>query len=168
MTLPHAVLWNKASQAQLSIMKFKMFQQGKIMKKQYLAVLFTLICVLGLGLSARAQEQDTVFTNAPFDFVAGGKVLPAGKYTVNRVAPASGSRELEMRSYETRASVFVLPTVFDDIQSGKAQLNFEHLGDAYFLSAIQTPIGTYTIDIPPSAIKLAQTQPRGGSHPGGN
>jgi len=138
------------------------------MKKQYLAVLFTLICLLGLGLSAQAQEQDTVVINVPFEFVAGGKVLPAGKYTVNRVAPASGSRELEMRSYETRASVFVLPTVFDDVRSDKAQLNFEHLGDTYFLSAIETPIGTYTVDIPPSAIKLAQTQQQSGSHSGSN
>jgi len=138
------------------------------MKKQYLAVLFTLICLLGLGLSAQAQEQDTVVINVPFEFVTGGKVLPAGKYTVNRVAPASGSRELEMRSYETRASVFVLPTVFDDVRSDKAQLNFEHLGDTYFLSAIETPIGTYTVDIPPSAIKLAQTQQQSGSHSGSN
>jgi len=138
------------------------------MKKQYLTVLFTLICVLGLGLGARAQEQDTVVTNVPFDFVAGGKVLPAGTYRVSRVAPASGSRELELRSYETRASVFVLPTAFDDVQSDKAQLHFEHLGDEYFLSAIETPIGTYAIDMPPAAVKLAQTQPQGGSHSGGN
>ena len=145
-----------------------MFQQGEIMKKQYLTVLFTLICVLGLGLGARAQEEDTVVTKVPFDFVAGGKVLPAGTYRVSRVAPASGSRELEMRSYETRASVFVIPTVFDDVRSDKAQLHFEHLGDTYFLSAIETPIGTYSVDIPPSAIKLAQTQPQGGSHSGGH
>ena len=136
------------------------------MKKQYLASLFTLMCVLGLGLSARAQEEDTVVTKVPFDFVAGGKVLPAGEYTVNRVSPTTGSRELEMRSYETRASVFVLPTVFDDVRSDRAQLHFEHLGDTYFLSAVETPIGTYTIDIPLSAIKLAATQPQGGSHAG--
>ncbi len=107
------------------------------MKKQYLTVLFTLICVFGLGLGARAQEQDTVVTNVPFDFVAGGQVLPAGTYRVSRVDSTSGSRELEISSYETRASVFVIPTVFDDVQSDKAQLNFEHLGGKYFLSAIE-------------------------------
>ena len=145
-----------------------MFQQGEIMKKQYLAVLFTLTCVLGLGLGARAQEEDTVVTKVPFDFVAGGKVLPAGTYRVSRVDSTSGSRELEISSYETRASVFVIPTVFDDVQSGKAQLNFEHLGDTYFLSAIETPIGTYAINLPPAAIKLAQMQQPGGSHAGGH
>ena len=138
------------------------------MKKQYLAVLFTAICVVGLGLSARAQEQDTVVTNVPFDFMAGGQVLPAGSYTVMRVHPTSGSRELEIRSYETGVSVFVIPALFDDAQSDKAQLNFEHLGDTYFLSAIKTPIGTYAIDIPPAAVKLAQTQQPGGSHSGGH
>ena len=138
------------------------------MKKQYLAVLFTLICLSGLGLSARAQEQDTVVTNVPFDFVAGGKVLPAGKYRVMRVHPFTGSRELEIASYETHASAFVIPRVFDDVQSDKVQLNFEHLEDTYFLSAIETPIGTYSIDIPPAAIKLAQMQQQGGSHSGGH
>jgi hypothetical protein len=145
-----------------------MFHQGEIMKKQYLTVLFTLICVLGLGLGAHAQEQDTVVTNVPFDFIAGGKVLPAGNYRVMRVRPSSGSRELEISSFETGASVFVIPTVFDDVQSDKAQMNFEHLGGAYFLSAIETPIGTYAINIPRAAIKLAQTQQPGGSHAGSN
>jgi hypothetical protein len=64
--------------------------------------------------------------------------------------------------------VFLIPTVFDDDQSGHAQLNFDHLGDKYFLRAIETPIGTYAISIPPSAIKLAQTQQQSGSHPGSN
>jgi hypothetical protein len=145
-----------------------MFHQGEIMKKQYLTILLTLICVFGLGLGARAQELDTVVTNVPFNFVAGGQVLPAGTYRVSRVDSTSGSRELEISSYETRASVFVIPTLFDDVQSGHAQLKFEHLGDAYFLNAIKTPIGTYAIDIPPAAIKLAQTQQPGGSHSGGH
>jgi hypothetical protein len=144
-----------------------MFQNGEIMKK-HPAVLLTLICLLGLGLSARAQEQGAVVTNVPFEFVAGGKVLPAGKYTVNRVAPASGSRELEMRSYEMRASVFVIPTAFDELRSQKAQFTFEHLGNGYFLSAIETATGTYSIDIRPSAIKLIQMEQHGPSPSGSN
>jgi hypothetical protein len=149
-------------------MKFTLFKQGEIMKKQYVTVLFTLICVVALGLGARAEEQDTVVTKVPFDFVAGGKVLPAGMYKVSRVHPYTGSRELEITSYETRASVFVIPTVFDDVQSGNAQLNFEHLGGKYFLNAIETPIGTYAVTLPPSAIKLAQTEQQSASSSGGN
>ena len=64
---------------------------------------------------------------------------------------------LHISSYETGAGVFLIPTVFDDVQSRNAQLNFEHFADSYFLTAIETPIGTYTVTIPPSAVKLAQT-----------
>ena len=135
------------------------------MKKQYLTVLFTLICVLGLGLGARAQEEDTVVAKVPYDFVVGGQVLPAGTYRVRRV-DNTGSRKLEISSYETRASAFLIPTFFDDVQTGHAQLNFEHVGAKYFLSAVETPIGTYAISMPPSAIKLAQTQQQSASPSG--
>ena len=137
------------------------------MKKQFLAVLFTLICVLGFGLRARAQEEDTVVAKVPYDFVVGGRVLPAGMYRVSRVDSA-GSRELEISSYETGASAFLIPTFFDDTQIGHAQLNFEHAGDKYFLSGIETPIGTYAITIPRSAITLALMEQQGASSSGGN
>jgi len=138
------------------------------MKKQYLSVLFTLICVLGLGLSAQAQEEDTLVANVPFDFVVSGRVLPAGHYRVSRVHPLTGSPELEISSYETRAGAFLIPTVFDSVQSRNTQLNFEHVGDKYFLSGIETPIGTYAVTVPPSAIKLAQTEQHGTSPSGSN
>src|SRR6201984_3877104 len=129
---------------------------GELMKKQYFAVLFTLISVLGLGLGARAQGgEDTVVAKVPYDFVVSGQVLPAGTYRVSRVN-INGSRELKISSYETRASAFLIPTFFDDVQTGHAQLNFNHVGAKYFLSAVETPIGTYAITVPPSAIKLAQ------------
>jgi hypothetical protein len=137
------------------------------MKKLYLTALFTLVCVLGLGLGARAQEQDTVVANVPFDFVIAGKILPAGAYRVSRVN-TTGNRELEISSYDTRTGVLFIPTVFDDFQTGHAQLNFEHVGNKYFLSAIETPIGAYAITIPPSAIKLAQMEHQGTSSSGGN
>lgn len=138
------------------------------MKKQYLTVLFTLICVLGLGLGARAQEEDTVVAKVPYDFVVGGQLLPAGTYTVSRIDSSSGLKALEISSYETRASTFLIPTFFNDVQTGRAQLNFEHVGDKYFLSAVETPIGAYVLTIPPSAIKLAQMEQQGGASPSGS
>jgi hypothetical protein len=137
------------------------------MKKQYLTVLFTLMCVVGLALNARAQEEDTVVTKVPFDFVVGGQVLPAGTYRVSRVE-TSGLRELEISSYEKRAGALLIPTFFDDVQAGHAQLSFEHAGNKYFLSAIETPIGTYAITVPHSAIELALMEQQGTSSSGGN
>jgi hypothetical protein len=138
------------------------------MKKEYVAVLFTLICVLGLGLGARAQEDDTVVAKVPYDFVVRGQVLPAGTYRVSRAYSHNGSRELQISNYETGASVFVIPTVFDNAQTEHTLLNFEHAGDKYFLNAIETPIGTYAITVPPSAIKLALKEQQGASSSGSN
>lgn len=138
------------------------------MKKQLMTVLFMLICVLGLGLGALAQEEDTLVANVPYDFVAGGKVLPAGTYRVSRRDVPSGQRQLEIISYKTRASALLVPTLFDDFQTGHAQLDFEHVGNKYFLSAIETPIGTYDITVPRSAIKLAQMEQQDTSAPGSN
>jgi hypothetical protein len=136
------------------------------MKKQYLTVLFTLICVLGFGLGARAQEEDTIQANVPYDFVVGGQLLPAGTYRVSRVN--TSSRELEISSYETGASAFLIPTFFDDAQTGNAQFSFEHAGDKYFLSVIETPIGTYSITVPPSAIELTLMKQQSASSSGSN
>ena len=138
------------------------------MKKQYVAVLFTLICVLGLELGARAQDEGAVVANVPYDFVAGGRVLPAGTYRVNRVHSYTGSRELEISSYETGAGALLIATVFDSAQTEHTQLNFEHVGDKYFLSAVETPIGRYAIAIPPSAIKLALKEQPSPSSSGSN
>ncbi|MGA7926585.1 MAG: hypothetical protein WCA20_11340 [Candidatus Sulfotelmatobacter sp.] len=137
------------------------------MKKQYFAVLSTLICVLGFGLGARAQGgEDTVLAKVPYDFVVRGQVLPAGTYRVSRID--TSSRTLEMSSSETGASAFFIPTFFDDAQTGHAQFSFEHVGDKYFLSAIETPIGTYSITVPQSAIELALMEQQRASSSGSN
>ena len=137
------------------------------MKKQYSTVLFTLICVLGLGLGARAQEEDTVVAKVPYDFVAGGQVLPAGTYRVSRIDSA-GLRELVIRSSETGAGVFVIPTVFAYAPAEHAHLSLRPVGNKYFLTAIQTSNGVYTMAIPRSAIRLAQMEQHGASPSGSN
>ena len=132
------------------------------MKKGYVTVLFTLICVFGLGLGARADEpEDTVIVKVPYDFVVAGQVLPGGTYRVNRVDGPRGSRELQISSYETHTNVLLVPTVFDDAQTGNPQISLQHVGDTYFLNAIRTPIGTYAIHVPRSAITVAQMKNQG-------
>jgi hypothetical protein len=132
------------------------------MKKMCVAVLCALISVSGVALRASAQEpEDTVVVKLPYDFVVDGLVLTKGEYRVSRVDNVSGARELEISSFDTKMSVLVLPTLFDDAETGQPKIILEHLGGRYFLSAITTPIGTYAIPLPPSAITLAQTNDRG-------
>ena len=138
------------------------------MKKLCLAVVFTLICVLGLGLGASAQQNGTIVVTVPFDFLVSGNVLPAGTYTVGRVDFPAGPRELVISSFETHASAVLVASLFDGAQTGHAQLNFAHIGNKYFLSAVETPIGAYAIAVPPSATKLAQTEQQESSPSGSN
>jgi hypothetical protein len=137
------------------------------MKRRYLTVLVGLICVTTLGLTARAQDEDTVTAKVPYDFVAGGAVLPAGTYRISRVDTV-GTRELEISSYETGASAFLLPTVFADGPGEHAQLTLESVGGKYFLSEIQTANGVYTLALPRSVIMVGQTGQHGGMSPSGS
>jgi hypothetical protein len=125
------------------------------MKKYYFGTVLTLACVLGIGVSARAQDSDAVVVTVPFQFVAGGATLPAGEYKVSRLSPGV-NRQLAIRSYGN-GSAFLLPLSFDGVTSEQPTLSFEHVGDKYFLSSIKTLGGVYTLALPRKQIALAQT-----------
>jgi len=125
------------------------------MKKSYMAAVLTLACVLGIGVSARAQDTDAVVVTVPFEFVAGGATLPAGEYRVSRVTPGI-NRQLAIRSFDN-GGAFLLPVAFDGVTSDKPTLSFEHVGGKYFLSGIKTEGGVYTLALPRKQIALAQT-----------
>jgi hypothetical protein len=137
------------------------------MKQQYSVILLALVCVLGLGASARAQDEDAVVVNVPYDFVAGSRVLPAGTYTVSRL-DAGGSREkLVLRGYDAKVAVLLTPTFFTEARSQHAHVDFEGVGAKHFLSQIQTSDGIYTIAIPTSATKVAQMEQHPDASPSG-
>jgi hypothetical protein len=138
------------------------------MKSSYLSVVLTLTCLLGLGEAARAQDAGRVVANVPFEFVAGGVTLPAGTYTVtgsgtflngsyfigDGISPEPHPDLVLMRSNDK--SVFLHPTVFDGAPTGYAKFDFEHVGDKYFLSKIETPDGVYTFDPAQAMTKVAK------------
>src|ERR1700688_3423986 len=123
--------------------------------KSYLTVLLTLTCLLVLGKAVRAQEESKIVVNGSFEFVAGGETLSPGKYNVSRISPDS-KPGLVISSYGKSASV--LPVPFDGIAADQAKFDFDHVGDKYFLSAIKTPAGIYTIGIPRQMTKVAQVK----------
>jgi hypothetical protein len=129
--------------------------------------------MLGLGKSARAQELDKLAVNVPFEFVAGGQTLPAGTYSVSRVS-SGDPQSLVIRSNDN--SVFLLPAFFDggfvSVNGGSAdhaELGFEHVGDKYFLSRVETPGGIYAFRTPRAMTQMAQMKNHGtGSSSGAN
>jgi len=128
------------------------------MKNSYSCVVLSLACLLGLGISARAQEVDKVAVKVPFDFVAGGQTLPAGTYNVTR-ASDQAFPALVIRSFDN--SAFLLPVFFDGVSADHAELSFRHVGDKYFLSEVKTPAGVYAIRTPRAMTQVAQMKDHG-------
>ena len=113
------------------------------MKKLYLTAALMVTCLLGLGLSARAQDADAVIVNVPFEFVAGSTTLPAGEYRIGRINPDT-NRELAIRSYD-KGGAILLPMTYDVGTVEKPALDFQHVGGKYFLSAVKTLGGVYSM-----------------------
>jgi hypothetical protein len=155
-------------------MQHRTIQQGELMNKSYLAAVLILTSLLGVGISAHAQDDiDKIAANVPFDFVAGGKTLPAGTYTVSRVSPEA-SPTLVIRS-SNDDSVFVIPMFVDrdaaQVNGGsavQAGLSFEHVGDKYFLSQVETLGGVYALRTPRPMTQVAQMKDHGNGSPSGS
>ena len=113
------------------------------MKKSYVTAVLILMCLLGVGVSARAQDADAVVVSVPFAFVAGGATLPAGEYRVSRVNPGV-NRELAISGYNNGGALLLPLTFAEGVVAGPT-LSFEHVGGKYFLTEIKTLSGTYTM-----------------------
>jgi len=99
---------------------------------------FTMLGLLLVITAASVQSQHhrKTFTNIPFDFIVGDKILPAGEYRLQPNRSDSHTVWL-VQSKNCRLSVFFLTR---PAQSGEAQetakLVFHRYGDQYFLSQI--------------------------------
>jgi hypothetical protein len=112
------------------------------MKKQISRTLPGFFAVLLLAVAAQAQTARGIEVQVPFDFVAGQKQLPAGRYTVRRVRVDSQSALLVKGEGENAAAV-VLTNSGDEDPSG-ASLTFRQHGERYFLAAVSMP-GTASV-----------------------
>lgn len=116
------------------------------MRKHCLRILIVLFSFAGLGIAARAQVRDQVAVTIPFEFVVGGKTLPAGTYKVNRVTDTN-RKTLILHSFENHTSVLVVPSQVEDASTDKAYVSFERVGGQYFLSKIATADDVFTIPV---------------------
>ena len=128
------------------------------MKKSIVTVVLTLTCLLGVGISAHAQDTEGVRVKVPFEFVAGGKTLPAGTYTIGRLSLEAYSG-IAISGYGHGA--LVLPIAVDGTPAGQPKLSFEHVGGKYFLSEVDTAGGIYTFALPQAMVALAQAKDQG-------
>jgi hypothetical protein len=134
------------------------------MKTSYFAAVLALTCLLGVSISANAQDTEGVSVKVPFEFVAGGATLPAGTYTVGRLSLETFS-VIAISSY--RHGTFVFPVAADGTRAGQPKLTFEHVGDKYFLSEADTPGGVYTFALPRALVAMAQAKDQSTASSGG-
>src|ERR1700722_7008970 len=142
-------LWNKASRVKLSTMIFN------TTRRNHEQIIFGSSTDSGVRVWTGPQcpsSGRTSHRESSFRLRRGGGVMPTGTYNVSRLALSQ--RELVVRGSDN--SAFVLPMVFDDVASDHAGLGFEHVGDTYFLSKVETLEGVYTVGTPRPLTKVAQ------------
>jgi hypothetical protein len=141
------------------------------MKTFYVRFLSAFFGLAALAAATRAQVPDQIIVNVPYDFVVSGKTLPAGTYRVNR-ANDHDTRVLVMTSLENREGVLLLSSEASLKNENKAALSFEHIGDQYFLSKIETADHIFTVPVSTKPAQMVamkkQSSPSTSSSSGSN
>lgn len=110
------------------------------MKKQIksaFVLIITAVIVAGSQFTASAQTPRPLEVSVPFDFVAGDRQLPAGRYRISRVG-ANNESTLRIQSTDGRARAIVL-TNSARAASKQARLTFRQYGDQHFLAGVEMP-----------------------------
>ena len=96
-----------------------------------------IIIVFPCVLAINAHAQTKVTASIPFAFNVGKTMLPAGRYTITVLNPASDRKILQIRSMNGRSSAVVLTTGIIGHASDNAKLVFERYGDRYVFAQAQ-------------------------------
>jgi hypothetical protein len=105
--------------------------------KQRIAGTLSVLTVLGLLAVPLAAQTHRVTADIPFEFTAGGKVMPAGEYSIVLRSDLSGLAQLV--ATDAKESAFALGY---SIGGGKdredSRLTFNKYGNQYFLAEVWT------------------------------
>jgi hypothetical protein len=100
------------------------------------------ISIAGVLATAAAFAQTSIALNAnvPFDFIAGGKALPAGHYTVSQGPGAALLVRSQQSDGAGKAAVFAIATpAYSRGGRHDSRLVFHRYGNTYFLSEVWGP-----------------------------
>ncbi len=125
------------------------------MKKFLLGTLVMIAGIVALAAGARAETGGGVIVHINQDFIAGGRALSAGTYKVYQGSPETG-QWLILRSKETGASIFVLPSTHDGAFPGQFGAKLTRAGSVYYLSEVVTDLGAYTLPAPHDLTQTAK------------
>jgi len=126
---------------------------------KYARIIVAITLLVGLGVAAKAETRDDIVVTVPFEFVVGGKTLPAGTYKVSHLSLDKFSTLL-LTSRDNGTSAFMLPFESESASADKPSVSFQQVGDQHFLSTIQTTWDVYHIPESDSAIMEAAAKSR--------
>jgi len=138
-----------------TMMRYK--EKANHMQKQILkaATILSLVVALTItfAVSAAADSLGSIRVDVPFEFSAGQRVFPAGKYTI-RQAGVSTNGLIQIRSEDGKASVFLSTHYAQSVQSrDESALIFHRYGDQYFLFQVWAVGETIGLEIPKSSME---------------
>ena len=108
--------------------------------KRFFNIPLAIMMLVGIvAVSAQAQTSGAqkVIATIPFSFNVGKATLPAGKYTITVVNPASDRKVLQMRSLDGHSTAMVLTRTGSVRASENAKLTFERDGERYVFAQAQ-------------------------------
>jgi hypothetical protein len=129
--------------------------------KRFFNTAITMIILAGaFTASAYAQTAgpQPVIAKIPFDFNVGSKNLPAGKYTITVVNPASDRKVLQIRSSDGHSVAITQTTGIIATASERTKLVFHRYGDQYFFAEAKMAGDTMVLAALKSKAERAQSQ----------
>jgi len=129
--------------------------------KKYLAGMFAVVfSMAAFAMAAPAATSDQLLVTIPYDFVVGGKTLPAGTYRVSRVS-TTDLGTLLLNNVNNHAGVLLNASEWEDVRADKPELRFQQIAGQHFLSAIETSEHVFNIPVSKSAVELAMKSQQG-------
>jgi hypothetical protein len=108
--------------------------------KSYFNILLAIVVLAGAliaGAQAQTSSAQRVIASIPFAFTVGKTTLPAGRYTITVLNPASDRKILQIRSMDSRSSAITLTNGVFVNAAENAKLVFDRYGDRYFFAQAQ-------------------------------
>ena len=119
------------------------------MKLVKTTLFFGILVAMAMSVSA---ESLLVNVNVPFSFVAGGKTLPAGTYSIEE---PSNQGVLIIRGNAPGATVVALAVNNGSSTTNQAGVSFSRIGKEVMLSGVQVPGGSSYALVAPEHKALA-------------
>src|SRR5262249_27417586 len=101
---------------------------------------------------AHAQTSDEVKAKIPFDFYVGSHKMPAGTYLVN---VNTLNQEVDLSSADNAEHIAALGVLSGDETRPAPRLDFDQVGNDYFLKDIATPEATMDLSVSKAEQQIA-------------